>query len=46
MTEDKEKQIRDEITNRFTKTFRCDFAPVLQNIEDALSVLTIDNLEE
>lgn len=46
MTENKEKQIRNEVTNRFTKAFRCDFAPVLQNIEDALSILTIDNLEE
>ncbi len=46
MTEDKEKQIRNEVTNRFTKAFRCDFVPVLQNIEDALNILTVDNLDE
>ena len=46
MTEDKEKQIRNEVTNLFTKAFRCDFTPVLQNIENALSILTVDNLDE
>ena len=46
MTEDKEKQIRNEVTNRFTKAFRCDFISVLQNIENALSILTVDNLDE